>query len=374
LEDWIEQLGKRHRELARHGYVGRNMLWQKERLWEDFFEACQIAVNNYSSWFGSAVFLASQPSVEKRRICNVAEFKPDNASAVITFDEVNGTIEIKDIRPGGTARFMLAFDPENAVRLVFEGQLLNAVEAARAALAPVLFGIGVYFRRWADSPSAVRGQRRKTIPDGVWRCRADGWRSPMLDATPRVFVSSVIEGFEAMRQFARGAIREAGAEPVLVNEDLPSLAASSRNLGGIRAAAKAGNSVFRLSSRQGRLIGCLLPSIVRVSLARGSTEGGCNRFQNAIRLPSCPPIIITRATVGKGHLPFCDNQTAPLQTVKRGIGKSCPGISSSGAPGLDVNTVIQYKTVQHTAAFLRSDRKGCALSQGRRRSLSRLWV
>ena len=48
-------------------------------------------------------------------------------------------------------------------------------------------------------------------------------------ARPRVFVSSVIEEFEAYRESARKAIEDAGGEPVLVNEDLPSSPASSRN-------------------------------------------------------------------------------------------------------------------------------------------------
>lgn len=47
---------------------------------------------------------------------------------------------------------------------------------------------------------------------------------------PRVFVSSVIEGFEIYRQRAREAILQAGGEPVLVNEDFPSHAVSSRNV------------------------------------------------------------------------------------------------------------------------------------------------
>lgn len=46
---------------------------------------------------------------------------------------------------------------------------------------------------------------------------------------PRVFVSSIIQGFEAFREAARRGIEAAGGEPVLVNEDLPSLATSSRN-------------------------------------------------------------------------------------------------------------------------------------------------
>jgi hypothetical protein len=44
-----------------------------------------------------------------------------------------------------------------------------------------------------------------------------------------VFVSSVVEGFEAHRQAARIGIEQAGGEPVLVNEQFPSLASSSRN-------------------------------------------------------------------------------------------------------------------------------------------------
>ena len=46
---------------------------------------------------------------------------------------------------------------------------------------------------------------------------------------PRVFVSSVIEGFEAYREAARAGIKAAGGEPVLVNEDFPSMPNSSRN-------------------------------------------------------------------------------------------------------------------------------------------------
>lgn len=46
----------------------------------------------------------------------------------------------------------------------------------------------------------------------------------------RVFVSSVIDGFEDFRAAARRAIEDAGGEPVLVNEDAPSTPASSRNL------------------------------------------------------------------------------------------------------------------------------------------------
>lgn len=46
---------------------------------------------------------------------------------------------------------------------------------------------------------------------------------------PRVFVSSVINGFEEFRAAARAGIEAVDAEPVLVNEDFPALAASSRN-------------------------------------------------------------------------------------------------------------------------------------------------
>jgi hypothetical protein len=45
----------------------------------------------------------------------------------------------------------------------------------------------------------------------------------------RVFVSSVIERFEEYRQAARNGIEQAGGEGVLVNEDFPSQASSSRN-------------------------------------------------------------------------------------------------------------------------------------------------
>lgn len=48
-------------------------------------------------------------------------------------------------------------------------------------------------------------------------------------ALKRVFVSSVVEGFEEYRDAARRAIEDAGMEPVLVNEGFPSLPISSRN-------------------------------------------------------------------------------------------------------------------------------------------------
>ena len=47
--------------------------------------------------------------------------------------------------------------------------------------------------------------------------------------SPRVFVSSVIKGFEDIREAARQAIERAGGTPVLVNEDFPSLPDSPRN-------------------------------------------------------------------------------------------------------------------------------------------------
>ena len=51
----------------------------------------------------------------------------------------------------------------------------------------------------------------------------------MTSMGPRVFVSSVVNGFEAYRGAAANGIRAAGAEPVLVNEDFPSVPDSSRN-------------------------------------------------------------------------------------------------------------------------------------------------
>ena len=46
---------------------------------------------------------------------------------------------------------------------------------------------------------------------------------------PRVFVSSVVDGFNEFRQAAREGIIEVGGEPLLVNEDFPSMITSSRN-------------------------------------------------------------------------------------------------------------------------------------------------
>lgn len=45
----------------------------------------------------------------------------------------------------------------------------------------------------------------------------------------RVFVSSVVDGFEVYRAAVAEGIRAAGAEPILVNEDFPSVPDSSRN-------------------------------------------------------------------------------------------------------------------------------------------------
>ncbi|MDD5738684.1 MAG: DUF4062 domain-containing protein [Candidatus Pacebacteria bacterium] len=47
---------------------------------------------------------------------------------------------------------------------------------------------------------------------------------------PRVFVSSVLEGFKEYREVARQSIINIGGEPILVNEDFPSLISSSRNV------------------------------------------------------------------------------------------------------------------------------------------------
>lgn len=46
---------------------------------------------------------------------------------------------------------------------------------------------------------------------------------------PRVFVSSVVDGYEHIREAARAGVIAADMHPVLVNEDFPSLASSSRN-------------------------------------------------------------------------------------------------------------------------------------------------
>lgn len=46
----------------------------------------------------------------------------------------------------------------------------------------------------------------------------------------RVFVSSVIVGFEEFRAAAREGITQAGGEPILVNEDFPALANSARSV------------------------------------------------------------------------------------------------------------------------------------------------
>lgn len=49
------------------------------------------------------------------------------------------------------------------------------------------------------------------------------------DRRPRVFVSSVVKGFEEYREAARRGIEAAGGEPVLVNEDFPAQPDSPRN-------------------------------------------------------------------------------------------------------------------------------------------------
>jgi Domain of unknown function (DUF4062) len=52
---------------------------------------------------------------------------------------------------------------------------------------------------------------------------------PSFTIRPRVFVSSVVEDFQAYREAARAAIHAAGGEPILVNEDFSSMQTSSRN-------------------------------------------------------------------------------------------------------------------------------------------------
>jgi hypothetical protein len=51
----------------------------------------------------------------------------------------------------------------------------------------------------------------------------------MTSTPPRVFVSSVVTGFEDYRRAAKEGILAAGGEPILVNEDFPSISDSSRN-------------------------------------------------------------------------------------------------------------------------------------------------
>jgi len=50
------------------------------------------------------------------------------------------------------------------------------------------------------------------------------------DTRPRVFVSSVVDGFQDYREVARKAIENSGGDPILVNEDFPSLMDSPRNV------------------------------------------------------------------------------------------------------------------------------------------------
>ena len=47
---------------------------------------------------------------------------------------------------------------------------------------------------------------------------------------PRIFVSSVIKGFQKFRSITRKAITAAGGQPLLVNEDFPAAASSARNV------------------------------------------------------------------------------------------------------------------------------------------------
>jgi hypothetical protein len=51
----------------------------------------------------------------------------------------------------------------------------------------------------------------------------------MTSVLPRVFVSSVVKDFEEYRLAAAEGVRGAGGEPILVNEDFPSVPDSSRN-------------------------------------------------------------------------------------------------------------------------------------------------
>lgn len=51
----------------------------------------------------------------------------------------------------------------------------------------------------------------------------------MRTPRPRVFVSSVVDGFGPFREAARKAVDAVGGEPLLANEDLPSVPTSSRN-------------------------------------------------------------------------------------------------------------------------------------------------
>jgi hypothetical protein len=52
---------------------------------------------------------------------------------------------------------------------------------------------------------------------------------PSSTIRSRVFVSSVVEGFQVHREVARSVIHAAGGEAILVNEDFPSTQTSSRN-------------------------------------------------------------------------------------------------------------------------------------------------
>lgn len=151
-EHWIEQLGKRHRALAVHGYVGRDILWQKNRLWDEFIAACQINTSEYARWFNAPVFMVDRQRVDNRRTWSLPECNPDNEWAVIAFDEADGRIEISDVRRQKTTIFVVVLDPENELRIEHKGHLLSPAEGARAALAPVVFGVSVHL------PNADRTQ------------------------------------------------------------------------------------------------------------------------------------------------------------------------------------------------------------------------
>ena len=70
-------------------------------------------------------------------------------------------------------------------------------------------------------------------PHGAARGRCSWWSPERIvipaSSKPRIFVSSVIEGFAVYREAARQGIIQVDAEPVMVNEDFPSQNASSHN-------------------------------------------------------------------------------------------------------------------------------------------------
>jgi hypothetical protein len=153
MEHWIEHVGKRHRALAVHGYVGRNMLWQKSRLWDEFIEGCQINTTEYARWFNAPVFMVDRQRVNDRRTWSLSEFNPDNEWAVIAFDETDGRIEVLDVRRQKATVLTVVFDADNELRVEYRAHLLSPLEAARVALAPVLFGVSVHL------PDASRTQQ-----------------------------------------------------------------------------------------------------------------------------------------------------------------------------------------------------------------------